>query len=148
MFKHILVPVDGSPTADKALALACGLAKEQRAALRIVHVLDESMIALGAQGWIPDYDSLRSALREAGDRLLERAKRDAEKLDVVPETALLELAMGRLATVIAEDATRSGADLIVMGTHGRRGVDRLFLGSVADGVVRTASIPVLLVRGE
>ncbi|MDA8381812.1 MAG: universal stress protein [Betaproteobacteria bacterium] len=148
MFKHILVPVDGSPTADKALALASGLAKEQGAALRIVHVVDESMIALGAQGWIPDYDSVRGALREAGNRLLERAKRDAEKLGVVPESALLEVAIGRLATVIAEDAAHSGADLIVMGTHGRRGVDRLFLGSVADGVVRTASMPVLLVRGE
>ncbi|MDA8095309.1 MAG: universal stress protein [Betaproteobacteria bacterium] len=143
MFKHILVPVDGSQTADKALVLACDLAKAHGAALRIVHVLDESAI-----GWLPDYPAVRHAQREVGERLLARAKQDAEILGVIAQTALLEMAAGRLATAISEDASRSGADLIVMGTHGRRGADRLLLGSVADGVVRIATIPVLLARGE
>jgi nucleotide-binding universal stress UspA family protein len=71
----------------------------------------------------------------------------AQRAGVPTESALLESDARRLSSVIAEEAQRWGADLVVVGTHGRRGLERLILGSVAEGVARTAPVSVLLVRG-
>jgi len=93
--------------------------------------------------------SLRmTTLREYGDAVLAKAKMVAIKAGVTSDTRLREISSGRIADVIVEEATSSDCDLIVMGTHGRRGFSRLMLGSDAELVVRTAEVPVLLVRED
>lgn len=147
MFKRILVPVDGSETARKASEQACALAKEQHAMLRFVHVVDESPIG-NFQGLEQDFAAFLDALRESGRDILMQAKDEAAKAGVDAETKLLEVIWGRPAVLIVNEAKAWPADLIIMGTHGRSGFDRLLMGSVAEGVVRTATVPVLLIRGE
>jgi nucleotide-binding universal stress UspA family protein len=86
------------------------------------------------------------ALREGGKRVLAKAKAVAQKNRLSAKTILREMLSGPAAYPIVREARKVGADLIVLGTHGRRGVRRLMLGSDAEQVVRTASVPVLLVR--
>lgn len=143
MYKRILVPVDGSGTSQAALRHAVALAKEEGAHLRLVYVV-ESVQAWATEGQV----DLESVLRESGRAVLADAETAARKGGVVPETATVDAGMQRIARCIADDAAGWNADLIVMGTHGRRGIDHLILGSVAEGVVRIAHCPVLLVRGE
>jgi nucleotide-binding universal stress UspA family protein len=86
------------------------------------------------------------SMKRGGKRILERAAKMAATRGVRPETELWENATGRVAEVLIGRAKRWRADLIVMGTHGRRGVNRLVLGSDAELVVRNSPVPVLLVR--
>jgi nucleotide-binding universal stress UspA family protein len=148
MYKRILVAVDGSETAALALRQAIELARASGARLRLVHVVDE-MAGGVAPGRTPD-DFWRAA-REGGERILRDARALAAKAGAEPETKLVEIrTLGalfrRVSAVIAAESDRWRADLVVLGTHGRRGVSKLVLGSVADGVVRTCGSPVLLVR--
>ena len=146
MYKRILVPIDGSSTADRALHEAIKLIDEQPALLRLVHVVDDLQF-LDAEGYV-DYAALRDLTRQIGERALERAREIAQQADITVETSLLDAAGERIARVIDAEALAWGADLIVIGTHGRAGFDHLLFGSVAEGVVRGSSIPVLLVRSE
>lgn len=146
MYKHILVAVDGSETSNLALAEAIRLAGEQQAKLKLVHVVDQTLINWDEGGWL-DYSTLQEALSKAGHKIIDDADRRVREAGMEAETAVVESVARRLADVIAEEAKHWPADLIVMGTHGRRGFDRLLLGSVAEGVVRTAPAPVLLIRG-
>jgi len=147
MYQRILVPIDGSATAERALQEAIRLAAG-RAQLRLIYVLEE-VYPLDAEGYaFIDYDALRKAARHTGERALARAADKVQQSGAMAETALLEAAGERIAGVIDGDALHWDADLIVIGTHGRSGLSRLLLGSVAEGVVRGASVPVLLVRGE
>jgi nucleotide-binding universal stress UspA family protein len=149
MYQRILVATDGSATSERALREAIRLAKEQGARLRVVHVLDE----LTAKGEVPSTPAeFWKAVRKAGGRILESARARALAEGVEPETKLLEIRtfgslVRRVPNLIVEEARRWSADLIVIGTHGRRGLSKLLLGSVADGVVRTAGTSVLLIRG-
>jgi len=149
MYKRILVAVDGSNTSERALREGIRLAKEQRARLRLVHVVDE----LTAQGERPSTPGdFWKAARKAGERILENARAQAAQEGIEPETKLLEIrtfgsVIRRLPNLIVEEARRWPADLIVIGTHGRRGLSKLLLGSVADGVVRSSGTSVLLIRG-
>lgn len=148
MPKRILVAVDGSPMSDAAGAEAVELARDRSAQLRLIHVVDSPYAypdALYGQVSV-DFEALREAWRAAGRRVLDRAMDAARQAQVEPEAALVESDGRRPATVIVGEAERWGADLIVMGTHGRRGLERLLMGSVAEGVVRTAPVSVLLVR--
>ncbi len=146
MYKRILVPIDGSSTADRALHEAIKLIDEQPALLRLVHVVDDLQF-LDAEGYV-DYAALRDLTRQIGERALERAREIAQQADITVETSLLDAAGERIARVIDAEALSWGADLIVIGTHGRAGFDHLLFGSVAEGVVRGSSVPVLLVRSE
>ena len=147
MFRKILVPVDGSATAAKGLREAIELAKDQKAKLRIVHVVDESM-AIGVAESGVQLEPLIEGLLDNGRRVLERAARAAQKGGVKAETQLYESMSGPAAATILRDARKAGADLIVMGTHGRRGLRRVVLGSDAEHVLRETPVPVLLVRGR
>ncbi len=148
MFKRILVAIDGSETSERALQEGIALAKEHRARLRLVHVVDE----LTAKGETPATPAdFWKAVRKAGALILESARARAAQDGIEPETKLLEIRtfgslVRRVPSLIVEDARRWNADLIVIGTHGRRGLSKLLLGSVADGVVRTAGMSVLLIR--
>jgi len=147
MYKRILAPVDGSNTSNLALDEAIRLAHNQNAELRLVHVIDEAMLNGDIEGFM-NIATLRDALRQAGGNILKKGSDLAAQHGITAETALLETFGARIASVIVEKAKRCQADLIVVGTHGRRGFDRFFMGSVAEGVARIAPMPILLVRGH
>lgn len=145
IYRRILVPIDGSATAERALQEAIRLADVQTR-LRLAYVLEE-VFPLDTEGYaFIDYPTLREAVRLTGERVLVQAAERVRQAGRAAETALLDAKGERIAKVIADDARRWEADLIVIGTHGRSGLNRLLLGSVAEGVVRGASVPVLLVR--
>lgn len=146
MYKRILVPIDGSSTSERALQEAIRLIDDQPALLRLVHVIDDLQF-LDAEGYV-DYAALRDLTRQIGERSLNKAREIAQQADITVETSLLEANGERIARVIDAEASNWAADLIVIGTHGRAGFDHLLFGSVAEGVVRGTTVPVLLVRSE
>ncbi|HEY4696744.1 MAG TPA: universal stress protein [Gallionella sp.] len=147
MYQRILVPIDGSATSERALQEAIKLAAG-KARLRLVYVIEEAY-PLDAEGFaFIDYAALQEAVRKTGERALAQAAEKARNSGVTAQTALLEANGERVASVIDGEALNWPADLIVIGTHGRSGLSRLLLGSVAEDVVRGASVPVLLVRAE
>lgn len=148
MFKRILVAVDGSATADQALQEAIKLAKEQHAQLRIVHSIDVLNVYLG-DGFV-DPSEISEAQTRSGQEILGKAEAVAREAGIAAETGLLVIdTVGRrVPEMIAADAESWPADLIVICTHGRSGLSHLLMGSVAEGVVRVATKPVLLIRGR
>jgi nucleotide-binding universal stress UspA family protein len=145
MYQRILVPVDGSHTSTLGLQEAIRIAINQRARLRLIHVVDELVVAQNFEGYINTGDLL-DALRDAGKKALEKALAMTRKHDLKAEASMFESIGGRVAEVIVKEAKKWRADLIVMGTHGRRGVTRMVLGSDAEAVLRATPVPVLLVR--
>ena len=147
MYQRILVPIDGSATAERALLEAIKLAAG-KAKLRLVYVIEEAY-PLDAEGFaFIDYAALQEAVRHTGERALAQAAEKVRQSGMTAETALLDVSGERVAGVIDREARSWPADLIVIGTHGRSALSRLLLGSVAEDVVRGASVPVLLVRAE
>lgn len=144
MYNRILVAVDGSATSLRGLDEAIRLAKATRAKLMIVHVVNELLSADFTAGAY--YETFIESLREAGAKVLDHATAVARRADIPCEQKLLEAIGGRPANLIVEQATDWQADLIVLGTHGRRGLKRLALGSDAELVLRMSPVPVLLVR--
>jgi len=147
VYKRILVPVDGSRTSIAGLKEALKLAKNQRARLRLLHAVDEMIVFNTPESNI-NIARVVKALERGGKRLLGKAEKLALSQGIKPESELLGSAGGRIADVIVERAKRWDADLIVMGTHGRRGVKRMLMGSDAELVIRNAFIPVLLVHAK
>jgi len=147
MYQRILVPIDGSVTAERALQEAIKLAAG-KAQLRLVYVI-EQVYPLDTEGYaFIDYVALQEAVRKTGERTLAQAAEQVRRSGMTAETTLLDVPGERVASMIDDEALNWRADLIVIGTHGRSGLSRLLLGSVAEGVVRGASVPVLLVRAE
>jgi len=149
MFKRILVAVDASETSDLALQAAVRLASGQQACLRIVHVIDTTNInSMGAE--YLDQSGVLESLTQNGQSILDKAKAVASAAGVTVEAGLvkIETMNQRISEAIASEAEAWPADLIVIGTHGRRGLTRLFLGSVAEGTARLATKPVLLIPGK
>ncbi len=147
MYKRLLVPTDGSAAANAGLREACKLAKEQGSQLRILHVVDE-IPAVSPNLYGGAYDPITEGLREAGASILTDAESLAHKQGLTVETRLEE-AMGRPAGEVVINAAKEWpADLIVCGTHGRRGLRRLVLGSDAEYIVRHSPVPILLIRQE
>jgi nucleotide-binding universal stress UspA family protein len=147
IYQRILVPIDGSATSERSLQEAIRLA-DGKARLRMIYVLEE-ILPLNAEDYTYiDYAALQETARHAGERALAQAAAKVQPSGMTAETALLEASGEHIASVIKDDALHWQADLIVIGTHGRSGLSRLLLGSVAEGVVRGASVPVLLVRAE
>lgn len=144
MFKRILVPVDGSETATKALVAALQLAREADGRVRLIHSLDELAYLSGYEF---AGDVLGVARGEA-ERVLQEALEIAKASGVPADSRLVEVPGRRLGEVIAEEARAWEADLVVVGTHGRRGVERVLLGSGAEQVIRMAPVPVLSVRAK
>ena len=143
-YKRILVPVDGSPTSNKGMLEAIKLAKEGRGKLLLLHVVEEFTAFSGAELGI-DVGPILDALRDSGRKTIAKVERRARAAGARPETKVVENYIGRVANAIDDEAKRWRADLIVIGTHGRRGFNRLLLGSDADLVVRYSPGPVLLV---
>ena len=148
MYRRILVPIDGSPTAKRGLEHAIGLAKEQHARVRVLNVLDERLFVPSVSGFPVNADAILESLRAAGRGALDDAAALARDAGVEMETSIVESAGRYVSEVILDDARAWRADLIVMGTHGRRGLNRLLMGSDAERVLRAAPVPLLLVRHE
>ncbi|HEY2190417.1 MAG TPA: universal stress protein [Caldimonas sp.] len=150
MYQRILVPVDGSPTSDKGLQEAISLAKLSGGRICVLHVVDDLPFLLSGDGYGSATLSgdLLGMLSEAGERILADAQGRAQHAGVPVERALHESLQGRLCDRVVQQIGDWKADLVVLGTHGRRGVRRLVLGSDAEEILRVATVPVLLVRGE
>jgi nucleotide-binding universal stress UspA family protein len=145
MIRRILHPSDFSPASRAAFARAIALAKENRAQLIVAHVL-APMLAVGDGAMPADmYAELEEAGRRHGTRQLDALVGKAQKAGVRAQGVLLE---GAAAQEIVRAAKRTRADLIVIGTHGRTGLARFFLGSVASRVMSHAACPVMTVRGR
>lgn len=147
MYQHILVPLDGSTTAERGLREAVRIAAEQKSKLHLLHVIEDFPTLMEMSSAV-SFDSMMREVRGYGENVLSRAKAAAAEAGVTSETSLREVTRGRIANVVVDEARSSGCDLIVMGTHGRRGFSRLALGSDADLVVRQSPVPVLLVRDD
>lgn len=148
MYRNILVAVDGSHTSEIALHEAIKLAGDLNGNMRIVHAVE--MVNFNLDGEFPDPDEIWEAMRKSGESILAKSQAAARKAGIAAETRLIEIdTLGRrIPEVITVEAKSWPADVIVIGTHGRRGVSHLFMGSVAEGVARVASTPVLLIRGK
>jgi nucleotide-binding universal stress UspA family protein len=146
MYQRIMVAVDGSDTAERGLQEAIRFAKDQKARLSIVHVID-IVVFNGAEAFSETYID---AMRQYGIDTLEQARKSAQAAGIEVDVQSPEIVTSgyHVADKIAQLAGDWKADLLVVGTHGRRGVSRLLLGSVAERVVRIAPCPLLLVRGQ
>jgi nucleotide-binding universal stress UspA family protein len=149
MYKRILVAVDGSDTSKAALNEAIAVAKVHGAELRLVHVVDAASLFVSDSFYV-DAARLEAALIEAGKQYLADAAAAAGRAGLRAETRLVENENlnARAADLIVQEARAWPAELIVVGTHGRRGLSHLFMGSVAEGVLRIAPAPVLLIRAQ
>lgn len=150
MYQRILLATDGSKTSGLALEEACRLARGAGARLRIVHVIDSPYAY--ADTWYTavsvDADAVQRAWRAAGHEILRQAATRAREAGIEAETALLEADGRRVSRVLVDDAAAWPAEVIVIGSHGRQGLEHLLIGSVAEGVTRSATTPVLLVRAR
>jgi nucleotide-binding universal stress UspA family protein len=141
MYRKIICPIDGSEPSEHGMKEAIQLAKDQNARLAFLHVVDLSpLIVYGPI--LADFDGFR----EAGQKLLATAVAAAQVQGVSAEVRMNEIMAGRPGEMIADEAKKYGADLIVMGTHGRRGFSRALLGSDAAAVIGSSDVPLLLVK--
>jgi len=143
MYRRILIAVDDSACSASALRHGVALATEQGAEIRIVHVLD-TRVLYTYEGF--DVEPIIENWRRAGQEVVDRAVVQAQADGVEVTGTLIEALGDRTSAVIVAESARWGSDLIVIGTHGRHGLGHLLLGSVAEGVVRATSVPVLLIR--
>jgi nucleotide-binding universal stress UspA family protein len=145
MYKRILVPVDGGAVSKRGLEEAIRLTKALGANLKIVHIVDDSALALNPETGIAAAP-LVADFAEGGKQILQDARALTSAAGIDAEVVLHENFTGRVADLIANEATNWSADLIVMGTHGRSGIRHAVLGSEAEAVVHATTVPVLLVR--
>ncbi|MGM0447371.1 MAG: universal stress protein [Methanobacteriota archaeon] len=141
LYDRILVPTDGSPEGELAVCHALDLAAVHGASVRAIYVVDTARYA--GMPMETTWEGVGDLLYDDGEAALETVCELAADRDVNVETAVVE---GSPSREIITHAEETGCDLVVMGTHGRGGIDRLLLGSVAEKVVRGSSVPVLTVR--
>jgi nucleotide-binding universal stress UspA family protein len=146
MYERVLVATDGSAIANRALDEAIRLAKANEAELRVVHAIDA--LYMGVEPDLVTLPEVREAQAKAGREILAAAEAAAKAAGARVDTRLvrIERVDQRIVDAIAEEAASWPADVLVVGTHGRRGLHRVLLGSVAEGLARVAAMPVLLVR--
>jgi nucleotide-binding universal stress UspA family protein len=149
MEPRILVAVDDSPASARAVERGAELAQALAAELRLLHVVDLGWLSVGPELAL-DVEARIAAHERTGDELLAAALRRAEAAGVVATTKRKDTGSPAqsVADVVVAEAAEWGAGLVVVGTHGRRGLERLVLGSVAEAVARASEVPVLLVPGH
>ncbi|MDI1244420.1 MAG: universal stress protein [Rhodoferax sp.] len=148
MCKRIFVAIDGSTTAQAALVEAIQFARLPGMSLCIGTVLDTGLLSQNSMGMgaLIDVDQVKAGMRQAAETLLDDAMAKAREAGLDPFRILIESDNKRVADMIVEAAGQWDADLIVIGTHGRRGFERLVMGSVAENLVRIATTSLFLVR--
>ncbi len=145
MYQRILVAVDGSDTSNLALGEAIKLAKDQHSTLRLLHVVDLTMAYSSVEA--PHVFEYQKAMEAAGHKVVADCSEPARAAAVEFDSKCVATFAKHIYDVIEDEAKEWAADLTVIGTHGRRGIRRLLLGSVAEGLTRVSSKPVLLIRG-
>ena len=145
MYKQILCPVDGSDTSNRGMAEAVNLAKAIQAKVRFLYIVDTFHPMLDGME-VGNMTEVIDGLREHGKAMLEQTKVSALAQGVEADTVILENDLNRVSKIIVTHAKECHADLILMGTHGRRGLSHLLMGSDAEAVIRTSPVPVLIVR--
>jgi nucleotide-binding universal stress UspA family protein len=144
MFKHILVPADGSDNAHRAIDKAIALAKAFDSKVSVIYVIDPyAFTGVGTDFAYGQAEYLSAATAE-GNEALRVAKEAFEAAGIDSQTAVVE--GHSIYKGILDSASRLGADLIVMGSHGRKGLEKLVLGSVTSQVLSHAHLPILVVR--
>ena len=146
MYQRILVALDGSDTSKIALQEAIELAKGLHSVLRLFHVVDLTTVLSSLQG--PHVVEFQESLEAEGQRVIADASASVSAAGIQFDSKSTQTFHRPVYDLIEEEVKEWPADLIVIGTHGRRGLRRLFLGSVAEGFIRVASKPVLLIRNE
>lgn len=146
MYKRILVPVDGSPTSTKALTAALQLARDGGGRVLLLHVVEAMAFVDGYDLYGGQSGELLKVMREAGAKVLDDALAIAQSAGVEADKQLFDRFGERLGEIVANAAREWKADLIVLGTHGRRGIGRVLLGSGAEQIIRLAPTPVLVIR--
>ena len=146
MYKRIFVPVDGSPTSMSGLGEAVRMATLAGAKVRLMHVLDAWAYTSGFETAAVYSGEVLPFMRSEGKRILNEARAVATGAGVEVDTVLIEKVAERVCDLVIAHAQDWQADLIVIGSHGRRGVERVLMGSDAEQIVRLAPVPVLVVR--
>jgi nucleotide-binding universal stress UspA family protein len=141
MYDAILVPTDGSPAAERAVDHALELASTFDATVHALYVVDAALYSSLEAG----IDSVVEALENEGEAAVGAVKERCEAAGVDAETAVL---VGTVHRSIRDYVDEHGIDLVVMGTHGRQGIERFLLGSVTERTVRLSDVPVLTVRAS
>jgi nucleotide-binding universal stress UspA family protein len=144
MFRRVLFGTDFSPASRPAFRRAVALVRESRGRLLIVHVMPSGM-PLGAEGYVTArmYQEMETAIRQSAQKQLDRLVAQAKKAGVAVRGLLLS---GAAPEAIVLTARKERSDVVIVGTHGRTGLERLLAGSVASRIVGTAPCPVLTVR--
>jgi nucleotide-binding universal stress UspA family protein len=146
MFERILVPVDGSATSKRGVREAIAIAKLTGARVKLLHVWEPPFLAIGSEVALMRGEDIYNVSRDAGQRLLSDAVASVKAAGIECDEQLVERDGRRLCEQVAATAQEWRASLIVLGSHGRRGLSRMLLGSDAEQILRTAPVPVLLVR--
>jgi nucleotide-binding universal stress UspA family protein len=146
MYQRLLVALDRTATSRLALEHAAALARLSGATVVLLHVLESFRHVSGFESPKVYAEEVLPRMRAAGRELLDEAAAPLREQGIEVETVLLEGSDERVAELIARRAEEAGVDLVILGTHGRRGVNRLLLGSDAEHVARIAPVPVMLVR--
>ncbi len=149
MCQRILVPIDGGATSAEGVDEAVRLAALTGAELRLMHGVVAADHTNGFETGVVYCIDVLPRMRQAGARVLAAGARRAERPGVTVGTTLVETTVaGQIAERIVDEARAWRADVIVVGSHGRRGADRFFMGSVAEQLARHAPVPVLIVGGR
>jgi len=144
-YKQILVAVDFSDTSTRALQVARDIGQRLNARLNIVHFVPMRVTTMGVEGGMDYIEEIhQNEVEEAGEKLKELVKQHTTADDDVEQ----HVKSGEPATEINTVVKETGADMIVIGTHGRTGLKHLLLGSVAESILKAADVPVLCVRHD
>jgi nucleotide-binding universal stress UspA family protein len=147
MYRRILVPIDGSDTAERGLQEALKLATLCDASLVLLSVVEYYPVMM-EMATATTWEQISTDLREYSQRVLDKAHDSAKSAGIASEAHLEDAAALRVCDVIVDQAREHQCDLIVMGTHGRRGIEHALLGSDAERVIRQAPCAVLLIRAH
>lgn len=145
MYQRILVPIDGSPTSELGMHEAIRLARLTHASIRLIHVVDELSFSFGVDAYGYSAAELPDLLRRDGAEILNKALTAVRAQGIPADSVMYERLQKKVHERVIAEAEAWHADLIVVGTHGRRGVRRMVLGSSAENILRTAPVPVLLI---
>jgi nucleotide-binding universal stress UspA family protein len=146
MYRNILVPIDGSATSERGLEEAIRLAQLTKGRLKLLYVIDELSFYTAMDGYALGVGDFPNTLREEGLALLVKAKATVDNAGVPCDTMLCDNLAAQVHEVVVKEAAAWPAGIIVLGTHGRRGVGRIVMGSGAEKILRQSPVPVLLVR--
>jgi nucleotide-binding universal stress UspA family protein len=157
-YKNILLGTDGAELMEAVYEHCAYLAQLTEATVHIVYVIDSTVYAaMPIEGTLPGYTftptdstwaTVYDVLRDTGKNVTEKAKEKLQSFGISENAIKVVVLEGHPASELLSYSESHAIDLVVIGTHGRKGIDRLLIGSVADKVTRSSKVPILLVRGE